>query len=122
MAVAIGAIWPQFWTWQSSIPESAHITGQLLIGLLVWYLMFCVFAFISPEKLVKPFIGCAIAFIGTCIGLITWAVSAAGGGGKLWSTPNTAPSDGRALASAICVVTSAWATVRGSRRSGFEHR
>ena len=88
----LGALSPSFKHKASSIPASAHITMQDLVGVIIWYIMYIPLVMVPPEHLQKPFLVSSIAFICTLIGLLSWSVSSAGGGGPLFNVPNTASS------------------------------
>ena len=104
----LGAMSPSWKNKPSSIPASAHITEQELVGVVLWYILYIPLVMVPPERLQKPFIFSSFAFGCTLIGLLAWAVSTAGGGGPLFKTVNTASSTPYSMMLGITSILSSW--------------
>jgi len=106
--VAIGAMIPGFAHMKNTIPLMSHITTNDLIGVIIWYLFYIPLVLIPPERLQRPFIVSAVAFICTIFGLTIWAVHTNGGGGPLFHTPNTAVSTSWSMIFGITSILGSW--------------
>ncbi|KIM78524.1 hypothetical protein PILCRDRAFT_824427 [Piloderma croceum F 1598] len=106
--VAIGAMIPGFAHMKNTIPLSSHITTNDLIGLVIWYLLYVPLVLVPPERLQKPFIISAVAFVCTILGLTIWSVHTNGGGGPLFHTPNTATNTSWSMMFGITSILGSW--------------
>ncbi|EPQ54370.1 NCS1 nucleoside transporter family protein [Gloeophyllum trabeum ATCC 11539] len=90
--VLIGAIIPGFAHMKNTLPESAGITTNDLIGMLIWYAVFALTISIPPERMQRPFFLTFVLFAGTAFGMLAWAVAQTGGSaGPLFHTRSAAP-------------------------------
>ncbi|KAK7415946.1 hypothetical protein QQX98_005519 [Neonectria punicea] len=88
--------------------ESSHLETKDFIGLIIWMFAFVPFVLVKPEKLQMPFVICFVLFCSTCVGLLIWAVSQAGGSGSMFHQPGTAPNVGWAFFFGITSILGAW--------------
>lgn len=83
----MGAIFPSFEHMRNTLPESADITTNELIGFVIYIIVFIPLLFIHPSKL-QPFLTFSFAAVAaTIVGMFVWAVGSNGGAGELIS-PN----------------------------------
>ena len=72
--VFLGAIFPSFEHMANTLPESAAITTNELIGFIIYVLVFIPLLFVHPSKL-QPFLMFSfIVVAATIVGLFAWAV------------------------------------------------
>lgn len=63
---------PGFAHMKNYFSASSHLATNDFIGLIIWMGLFIPGVLIRPERLQIPFIICALLFIATCIGLLSW--------------------------------------------------
>ncbi|KZT22062.1 uracil permease [Neolentinus lepideus HHB14362 ss-1] len=96
--VMIGAVIPGFAHMKNTLPSSAKIATNDLIGTIIWYLMFAMTISVPPERMQRPFFVTFVLFTGTAFGMLIWAVNQTGGSaGPLFHATSTA-SQGRGWA------------------------
>lgn len=76
--VMLGAIFPSFLRMANTLPESAAITTQQLIGFILYLCAFIPLMFVHPSKLQPILIVGFVGVLATMIGLFAWAVGSAG--------------------------------------------
>ena len=72
--VFLGAIFPSFEHMANTLPESASITTNELIGFIIYVAVFVPLLFIHPSKLQPYLIYSFVVVTPTIIGLFAWAV------------------------------------------------
>ncbi|OQV04574.1 hypothetical protein CLAIMM_09434 [Cladophialophora immunda] len=77
--IVINALSPGFMNWKNTLPESAAITSQALIGFVIYIVVFLLLLLIHPSKLRRLVWPAAIIIAVVFLGLLGWAVSANGG-------------------------------------------
>ncbi|KAI0325978.1 NCS1 nucleoside transporter family [Cubamyces sp. BRFM 1775] len=87
--VVIGAIWPSFYTLKNTLPESAGIETNDLIGIIIFAALSVPLILVPPENLRKPFLVGSIIITIATTAIFIWAVAKEGGGGPLLSRPST---------------------------------
>ncbi|OSD00410.1 NCS1 nucleoside transporter family [Trametes coccinea BRFM310] len=86
--VVIGAIWPSFYTLRNTLPESAGIETNDLIGILIFAALSVPLMLVPPEYFRKPFLVGSIIITITTFAIFVWAIAKEGGGGPLLSHPS----------------------------------
>ncbi|KAI0822158.1 NCS1 nucleoside transporter family [Trametes gibbosa] len=86
--VVIGAIWPSFYTLHNTLPESAGIELNDLIGTLIFAGISLPLLLVPPEFYRKPFLVGSIIITITTFSMFVWALAKEGGGGPLLSNPS----------------------------------
>ncbi|CDK25867.1 unnamed protein product [Kuraishia capsulata CBS 1993] len=107
----IGAIIPGFidGSLANEFSGSSHLAKNDFIGLCIWGIFFCYFLTIPPERMQIPFYVSFVFFVGTCFGLLGWAVSVAGGAGPLFhSKATTTGSVGWGVMFGITALIGSW--------------
>jgi hypothetical protein len=104
LAIVIGAIIPQFHSLPNTLPASAYITTQNLIGFLLYNLIFLtIILTVPPHKIRKCLYPAFIVISVTFIGILAWAISSAGGTGDLISSPVQISTSQRAFRMVQCI-------------------
>ncbi|KAJ9142937.1 Uracil permease [Pleurostoma richardsiae] len=75
MAVILSAVFPSFAHMENTLPESAGITTQQLVGFVIYIVVFTSMMFIHPSKLQPVLFFSQIAIAATIVGLFIWAMS-----------------------------------------------
>ncbi|KAI0776926.1 NCS1 nucleoside transporter family [Trametes elegans] len=86
--IVIGAIWPSFYTLHNTLPESAGIELNDLIGVLVFAAICLPLMLVPPEKFRVPFVVGSVIILITTFSMFVWALAKEGGGGPLLSNPS----------------------------------
>jgi NCS1 family nucleobase:cation symporter-1 len=86
--VVLSSIFPSFENMKNTLPLSAAITTQELVGFLCYMIVFTPMMFVHPSKLQGILYGAFYIVIATIGGLFVWAVASNGGAG----TPPVAKS------------------------------
>lgn len=79
MTVILASIFPTFQRMENTLPESADITTQELIGFVLYIIVFTPLMLVHPRKFHKYLFGAFAGVLATMVGLFIWAVSANGG-------------------------------------------
>ncbi|KAH8678280.1 permease for cytosine/purines, uracil, thiamine, allantoin-domain-containing protein [Xylariales sp. PMI_506] len=127
LTIVLCAIIPQFRNMANTLPDSAGITTQNLIGFLLYSLiLFCVIITVPPYRIRKCLYPAFVVIAATFIGLLAWAVSSNGGTGSLLSSPIVLTKSQRAFRMIQCIssVSGTWggAAERISDWTRFEKR
>ncbi|KAJ9608822.1 hypothetical protein H2200_006593 [Cladophialophora chaetospira] len=77
--VVINAMSPKFMRWRNTLPESAAITSQALIGFVIYVVVFLLLSIVHPSKYRNLVWPAAIVISVVLLGLLGWAISANGG-------------------------------------------
>ncbi|KAI0641777.1 NCS1 nucleoside transporter family [Trametes meyenii] len=86
--VVIASIWPSFYTLHNTLPESAGIELNDLIGILVFAAISMPLILVPPEHYRKPFFYGSVIITATMFAMFVWALAKQHGGGPLLSHPN----------------------------------
>ncbi|KAI0367930.1 NCS1 nucleoside transporter family [Pilatotrama ljubarskyi] len=87
--VVIAAIWPSFYTLHNTLPQSAGIELNDLIGILVFAAVSMPLLLVPPEHFRKPFLVGSVIITITTFCMFVWALAKqGGGGGPLLSHPS----------------------------------
>ncbi|EPE03023.1 ncs1 nucleoside transporter family protein [Ophiostoma piceae UAMH 11346] len=106
--VMFGAMIPGLAHMKNHFAEGAHLETKDFIGLVIWMAAFIPGILIKPEKLQKPFVFCFVLFAGSCIGILAWSVSQAGGVGSMFHEPGTADNVGWSFMFGITAILGSW--------------
>ncbi|KAI0667409.1 NCS1 nucleoside transporter family [Trametes maxima] len=86
--VVIASIWPSFYTLHNTLPESAGIELNDLIGILVFAAISMPLILVPPEHYRKPFFYGSVIITVTMFAMFVWALAKEHGGGPLLSHAN----------------------------------
>ncbi|KAF2001592.1 hypothetical protein P154DRAFT_489970 [Amniculicola lignicola CBS 123094] len=78
-SVVIGSTFPSFHHMENTLPESAAITTQQLIGFICYIIIFTPMMFIHPSKMQPVLWASFFAVTAAMFGLFIWAIAANGG-------------------------------------------
>ena len=78
-SVVLSSIFPSFAHMKNTLPESAAITTQQLIGFICYIIVFTPLMFVHPSKLQPILYGSFYIVVATIGGLFIWAVASNGG-------------------------------------------
>ncbi|KAI0357099.1 NCS1 nucleoside transporter family [Trametes cingulata] len=87
LKVVIGAIWPSFYSLHNTLPTSAGIELNDLIGILIFAAISMPLLLVPPEHFRKPFLVGSVVITVTTFCMFVWALAKQGGGGPLLSHP-----------------------------------
>lgn len=85
-------IGPKFRDLSNTMPASSNVDTASLISFFVFIVIFLPLPLIPPEKLQLPFRITFVMITATMLGMLGWAMHAAGGAGALMAAPATQPS------------------------------
>jgi NCS1 family nucleobase:cation symporter-1 len=104
LAVMISAIIPQFKDMPNTLPASAAITPQNLIGFVLYSLIFLCIIYVVPPHKIRKCLYPAFAVVSvTFIGLLAWALSSNHGPGNLISSALHLSKSQRAFRMVQCI-------------------
>lgn len=104
VVIVISAIIPQFKDMANTLPDSAGITTQELIGFIIFFIIYLpILYFVPPHQLRKCLYPSFIIISATFIGILAWAVAVNGGTGSLISSQLTLTSSQRAFRMVQCM-------------------
>ncbi|EXJ84746.1 hypothetical protein A1O3_05418 [Capronia epimyces CBS 606.96] len=83
MRVMLAAIFPSFYRMKNTIPESANVTTQDLIGTIIYFVVFVALIMVRPYKLQPFFLVSFVGVILTILGMFIWAMAKNHGAGDL---------------------------------------
>ncbi|KAK3635714.1 hypothetical protein LTR56_014590 [Elasticomyces elasticus] len=78
-SVVLSSIFPSFHTMANTLPESAQITTQQLIGFIIYIFLFTPLMFIHPSRLQPVLAVSLVTTTCTVFGVFIWAVASNGG-------------------------------------------
>lgn len=93
--VFLGAIFPSFENMANTLPASASITTNELIGFIIYVAVFIPLLFVHPSKLQKYLVFAFVCTAATIVGLFAWAVGTNGGAGPSNLSSSTTPLSSR---------------------------
>ncbi|RPD58302.1 NCS1 nucleoside transporter family [Lentinus tigrinus ALCF2SS1-7] len=86
--VVIGAIWPSFYALHNTLPASAGIELNDLVGILIFAFISFPLLLVPPEHFRKPFLYGSIIMTVAVFAIFIWALAKEGGGGPLLNHPS----------------------------------
>ncbi|POY74656.1 hypothetical protein BMF94_2418 [Rhodotorula taiwanensis] len=89
MTQFLRAIWPSYWDIENTLPESAGITTRDMTSYFLFWLIQLPFFFLNPNQLRYAFMIKTVVVPATMLATVGSLVHSAGGGGPLFSQPNT---------------------------------
>ncbi|KIW71751.1 hypothetical protein PV04_03885 [Phialophora macrospora] len=92
VSAVLSSIFPSFHHMHNTLPESANTTTKLLTGWIVYNIITIPMLYIPPEKTRRLLFAMNLISVVTLISMMTYVLSAAGGGGPLLSAPAEAQS------------------------------
>lgn len=104
LAICISAIIPQFKDMENTLPDSAAISTQNLIGFVLYCIIFFgVIAVVPPHKIRKCLYPAFAIVATTFIGILAWALASNGGTGSLISSTLHLSKTQRAFRMVQCI-------------------
>lgn len=79
VTVILASIFPSFEHMKNTLPESADITTQELIGFIIYIIVFTPLMLVHPRRFHKYLFYIFGGVLATMVGLFIWAISANGG-------------------------------------------
>ncbi|RDW77351.1 hypothetical protein BP6252_05404 [Coleophoma cylindrospora] len=104
VSLIIGAVIPQFHNMQNTLPASAGITTQDLIGFVIYTIIYLpILYFVPPHQIRKCLYPSFIIVSATFLGILGWAVQTNGGTGNLIAPQVTITGSQRAFRIVQCM-------------------
>jgi NCS1 family nucleobase:cation symporter-1 len=104
VVIIIGAVIPGFHNMTNTLPVSAGITTQDLIGLIVYTVIYLpILWFVPPHQIRKCLYPSFIMITATFIGIVAWIVHENGGTGSFVSSPIVLSKSQRAFRMVQCI-------------------
>lgn len=103
VSAVLSAMFPSFHSLENSMPPNTHMDSKQFIGFTIFCLISCFLLLMPPEKTKHCLYVCNTISFFTMFGIMSWAVSAAGGTGALMSQSPTVKGSYK----------TAWAIVQG---------
>lgn len=113
ITIMLTAIWPSYAHIKNQLPADAGITTQGMVSYFLFWIIQLPLLLIPPTKLRWLFVVKLVAAPVTALATLGWIVHQAGGGGAIFSLPETVHGSTRAWLWLSCMssVTGSWATL-----------